>query len=82
MKQFQSLGRIKSPCYGCQNRSAGCHSGCDEYQKYLDEHNAEVEQIRENRKKQNAGFRPRMTDREFQNAIKQGKNKVLKQHKR
>lgn len=79
MKQFRSAGRTKSPCYGCENRSSGCHAVCEAYAKYQEKHAEEVEQIREQRAKENAGFRPRMTDKQFQYALKKGKNRVLKQ---
>ena len=80
MKQFKSAGRTKSPCYECKNRKPGCHSECEEYRKYKEIHDAEVEQIRERKAKENAGFRPRMTDKQFQYALRQGENRVLKQH--
>ena len=79
MTQLRSAGRVKSPCYGCQNRQCGCHSKCEEYKKYLDAHAEEIEQIREQKKKENLGFRPRMTDKQFKYALKKGKNRVLKQ---
>ena len=80
MKQLKSEGRIKSPCYGCENRCAGCHADCEKYGSYRDAHDAEVALIRKQREKQNAGYRPRMTDKQFQYALRQGENRVLKQH--
>lgn len=29
--------RIKSPCYGCQNRTVTCHSDCEKYLEYRNE---------------------------------------------
>ena len=80
MKQLKSEGRIKSPCFGCQERHAGCHAECENYGEYKEKHDAEVALIRQQRQKENAGFRPRMTDKQFQYALRQGENRVLKQH--
>lgn len=80
MSDLKSEGRIKSPCYGCKNRYAGCHAECKEYKQYREEHEAEKALIRKQKEKENAGFRPRMTDKQFQYALRQGENRVLKQH--
>lgn len=39
--------RIKAPCYGCQARSAMCHSDCERYLAYK----AECDKIRSERMK-------------------------------
>ena len=38
-----------SPCFGCENRVLGCHSGCEPYQEY----SAERKKISELRMKYN-----------------------------
>lgn len=40
------------PCYGCQDRHAGCHAECDKYKDWRREWDANrAEIIRENEKK-------------------------------
>ena len=80
MTELKSPGRIKSPCYGCKERRAGCHAECEGYKSYRKAHDDEIALIRKQKAKENAGFRPRMTDKQFQYALKQGENRVLKQH--
>lgn len=28
------MSSIKSPCFGCKNRTIGCHSNCEKYIKF------------------------------------------------
>lgn len=37
-----------SPCYGCNNRYAGCHSKCEAYTMWSKDH---IEKLRDLRKK-------------------------------
>jgi hypothetical protein len=78
MKQFRSAGRTKSPCYGCENRQAGCHAECEDYIQYKAIHDEEIETIRAN--KQKNARQHYMTDKEFRNALSgRNKNRVFKQ---
>lgn len=35
----------KSPCYGCKERTAECHSTCERYLEYEEIHKRETEEI-------------------------------------
>lgn len=37
--------RTKSPCFGCENRTVGCHSTCEGYNTFRNNADAEKESI-------------------------------------
>lgn len=41
------------PCYGCERRSATCHSSCEDYKVYKQEREAQAEMIRKNKQEDN-----------------------------
>ena len=38
MNNWGHVGRTKSPCHGCQDRHAECHSSCEKYQEFAEIH--------------------------------------------
>lgn len=41
---------ITSPCYGCVNRHAGCHTECEAYIEFRSDRNDELEKIRKHKR--------------------------------
>lgn len=39
-------------CYGCEERKAGCHSTCEKYKEWKEEHDARQAEIRMRRDKE------------------------------
>lgn len=37
-----------APCKWCKNHKAGCHSGCEEYKKFEEEHKAFKQSVYDN----------------------------------
>ena len=63
------IGRTKSPCYGCENRTAECHGSCADYKKYEEIHAQERAAINAERHKENLAYgAPYRTDRELRSA--------------
>ena len=78
MAQIRGYGRTNSPCYGCQERSVGCHAECEGYREFLEIHEQEIEVIRKN-KSENAR-QEYLSEREFKNRLHgHSKNRVFKQ---
>lgn len=51
MIDINSLREKSCPCYGCQKRQVGCHSGCEEYKGWADSRKI----LQENWRKENSG---------------------------
>lgn len=45
---------VSAPCKNCEDRHVGCHSECDRYKKFKEEHESEKAVIREIKDKRNA----------------------------
>lgn len=45
------MPRTKSPCYNCKDRKLHCHSICEKYKVYEEEHAEYRRQLEEHRKK-------------------------------
>ena len=73
-------GRTESPCFRCTERSAECHSSCEQYLDYVDIHAKERSEIHERKHKENlgygAGYR---SEKEWHNTFHKGDNRVFKQ---
>ena len=42
---------LSAPCKDCVNRTVGCHSTCDKYRKFADEHKEYVRKVNACRRK-------------------------------
>ena len=75
------VGRTQSPCYGCTERNAECHSSCEQYLEFVDIHDRERAEIHQKKHKESlgygAGYR---SEREWRNSFQnKNENRVFKQ---
>ena len=42
------------PCNGCTERRAGCHARCERYKAWVEEHEAEKEELRQKKREYHA----------------------------
>lgn len=70
MNNWGHVGRTKSPCHGCEDRNAECHSSCEKYQEFYKIHAKERSEIHYNKKIDNLGFgAPYRTEKRFKEAL-------------
>ena len=62
------VGRTKSPCHGCSERSAECHAKCDAYKEFEKIHAQERSEIHFKRHQEALAYgAPYRTDKQLQN---------------
>ena len=66
------LDNKKTPCYGCERRDAHCHSSCEDYKRFSQEREKELEALRKKRNEEGM-----VTD-----VIIKAKEKILKERRR
>ena len=66
------LDSKKTPCYGCERRNAHCHSSCEDYKRFSQAREKELEALRKKRNEEGM-----VTD-----VIIKSKEKVLKERRR
>ena len=70
-----------APCKGCEFRKVGCHADCEDYLQFKAENDDRRETIHKNKQSEWAGTYYR-SERQFANASRNIKNKVIKYKKR
>ena len=61
-------GRTKSPCHGCEQRSAECHGICEEYLEFVEVHDKERSEINYQKHLDNLGYgAPYRTNKQLRN---------------
>lgn len=48
------MNNTKTPCIDCERRHMGCHSRCEDYKKWKDEHEARRKEYHEKRNEYSA----------------------------
>lgn len=69
-RQTITISRGSSPCYGCRDRSEGCHGKCDNYLQFRSDRDKDIAVRSEARKK------TEFECYEYYEALKKGKVKV------
>ena len=68
MSKFCHVGRTQSPCYGCHDRSAECHSSCEKYKQFEQIHAKERREIHQKKHQENLAYgAPYRTERQINN---------------
>ena len=71
---------IKSPCYGCADRHAGCHTECETYMEFRSDRDDEIEAIRKHKRETSKFF---IAPEEFELCKRRRiNNKLFKQTKK
>ena len=71
MNNWGHVGRTKSPCRGCQDRQAECHSSCEKYLEFYEIHNKERADAHHKKRLENLGFgAPYRTEKRFKEALR------------
>lgn len=75
--------KAHAPCHDCERpwKCIGCHSTCEDYLRFVDENKARREMIQKKKQSEWAGTYYR-SKRQFANASRNIKNKVIKYKKR
>lgn len=86
MSGFNSEGRIKAPCKGCEKRSENCHGICEAYKEFVDLHEKERRENHERRRKYNLGYGAHWrTEKEFAQTVMEERKRnarTFRQHKK
>ena len=68
MTDFGHVGRTKSPCYGCKDRTAECHASCGKYKEFERIHDRERSEVHQKKHLESLGYgAPYRTSRQLQN---------------
>ena len=66
------LDNNKTPCYGCERRDAHCHCSCEDYKRFSQAREKELEALRKKRNEEEMVI----------DVIIKSKEKVLKERRR